>query len=300
MTEVPYWRVLAIKVAAAGPYKIVDRCFYCQADEALASFQPAPFANRVACCRRCRQGRTGVPDDRGLIRGTAAVSRPSEEPTPVRIAGLIPSILDSSRPLSEIHMHPKDAAEVFGLDVDAIFAPWGSNPGETPDLPGDADQLTADILALTDLDAQLDAVIADMDRRRDEALIGGPLTAEGILSSSTDPAATSADVPALTLEAFQDLKARYGRKLFRIIAGCPLFPSSSAFEWPRRAILFVGSEVLDALAREADRTDAFARVIGRTLEPGERRMFGLEVEPWGSKDDHQTLALELARELDPS
>jgi hypothetical protein len=290
MTPLEYWRVLAIKVAAAGPYQVVDRCHFCGAVEALASFQPSAFAARVACCRRCREARTGVPDERGLIRATASVSRPLEELTPVKIRGLIPATCGETRPVDPL----KEPVDYVGkFDFDYVFAPL--TPAERLEQFGEGPE--AEILALSDLDQQLDAMIADLDRRAAGMVVGDTV---GILSSSTDPAATSSETKALTLDAMADLTARYGRKYFRIIAGCPAFPPDSAFEWPRRAVLFVGSEVLEALGREAERLDFFSQAIGRPLEPTERKMFGVEVEPWGSKDDHPTLAVELARELDPS
>lgn len=268
MSEAPYWRILAVKVAAAGPYQLVDRCHFCQGLDALASFQPSAFAARVACCRRCREARTGVPDIRGLIHGTATVSRPLEALTPVPIRGLLPAVCDSSRPR---------------LDVDAIFAPWGSMPGELAEIPGDSSSLEAELLALTDLDAQLDAMIAHLDQRRDEALLG--------LTGSNN--STSSETPALTIEALADLKAKYGRRQFRIVLGCPLFPPDRAFEWGRRGVMFLGTDVLEALKLDAG-------LAGRGPQVHPFTLYGTKIEPWGSVDDHQELALELARELDPS
>lgn len=269
MTQLEYWRILAIQVAAAGPYRLVGRCHFCGADEALASFQPAAFSARVASCRRCREAKTGVPDTRGLIHGTASVSRPPELSTPVVIRGLIPAMCPEPRPV---------------LDVDAIFAPWGSNAGELPDLPGDSSGIDAEILALSNLDQQLDEMIAALDRRRDdEALLG--------LTGSNN--STSSETPALTLEALADLKARYGQRQLRIVLGCPLFPPDRAFEWGHRGVMFLGTDVLEALKLDAGLAGHGPQVHPFTL-------YGTKLEPWGSVDDHQTLAVELARELDPS
>lgn len=275
MTQLEYWRVLAIKVAAAGPYQLVDRCHYCQAEEALASFQPSAFAARIACCRRCREARTGVPDTRGLILGTAAVSRPSELPTPVRIAGLIPATCPEPRPDDDGSWAKRP--EYSMLDVDAIFAPWGSSAGEIPEIPGDRSGIDAELLALTDLDAQLDAMIAALDRQNDEGLkIPNP--------------STHADVPALTLDAMADLRAKYGRGSLRIVAGCPACPTDAALELEARAVLFIGSGMLEELER-------LAKLAGNYREVGIDAIAGVKIEPWGSKDDHAALGLDLVRAL---
>lgn len=78
MTEPTYGRLLAIKAAAAGPYRILGRCADCGEEEGVVAF-PRPFSTSIAICRRCRFNRTGVEDRRGLVRATATISRPEGE-----------------------------------------------------------------------------------------------------------------------------------------------------------------------------------------------------------------------------
>lgn len=164
MTQLEYWRILAIQVAAAGPYKTVGRCFYCQGEDTLASFQPAAFSPRVACCRRCREARTGVPDGRGLIHGTAAVSRPLELPTPVVIRGLIPAVCETSRPVDDGW---KNTPEYSTLDVDAIFAPWdeAEDPDSMTEEQRDARAVELE-KEMEDLDAELEKIFGELARRK--------------------------------------------------------------------------------------------------------------------------------------
>lgn len=279
--DLPYWRIQAIQVAALGPYASVGRCFYCGADEALASFQPGPFSYRVACCRRCRESRTGIPDTRGLIHGTASISRPVEELTPGAVRGLIPSTTSASRP-PEIPMHQQSA-----IDIDFVFAPWGSKPGELPDLPGE-DQgasIAAELLALSNIDAQLDAIVADLDRMRDEKL--------GIATSSE---AFDEEAPALTIDTIRELQAEMQGKaagVERIIVGFPGCPFMEARKWETRRILFLGRGVLDAIARSAEVSTPYTRVDPKC----EWSVLGVKVEEWGARDDHEKLLAAFVAEL---
>lgn len=295
--DLPYWRIQAIQVAALGPYASVGRCFYCGADEALASFQPGPFSYRVACCRRCREARTGVPDTRGLIQGTATISRPVEELTLGAVRGLIPSTTSETRPPSildsvrlaretvtppEILMHPKDAGQVF--DVDAIFAPWGSNPGEDPELAGDRNTIDAELLALSNLDAQLDAIVADLDRMRDEKL--------GLVS--TTDSRTESTAPPLTIESLRVIQRELEAKrpeLSRIIVDFPGTPFSEALKWESRSILLMGRGVLDALARAA------STPTSHVDQNAEWTIAGVKVERWGTRPDHEELLALFVAEL---
>lgn len=73
----PYHRMLAINAAAAGPYKLVGKCFDCGSEQPIVNF-PRPFATSIAICRRCRETRTGIPDKRNMIQATATVSEPAK------------------------------------------------------------------------------------------------------------------------------------------------------------------------------------------------------------------------------
>lgn len=320
MKDLPYWRIQAIQVAALGPYASVGRCFFCGGDEPLASFQPGPFSYRVACCRRCREARTGVPDTRGLIQGTATISSPPELTTPGAVRGLIPATTSETRPPSildavrearetvappEILMHPKDA-EAFGIDpetilearailnrqpvklsdrdVDAILAPWGSNPGEDSELVGDRNAIDAEMLALSNLDQQLDAIIADLDRRRDEAFLG----------IVTEDARTESTTPPLTLEALRAIQRELEAnrpELSRIIVDFPGTPFSEALKWESRSILLMGRGVLDALARAA------STPLSRVDQNAEWTIAGVKVERWGTRPDHEELLRAFVAEL---
>lgn len=121
---------------------------------------------------------------------------------------------------------------------------------------------------------------------------------DDFLGISTSQDATRADVPAFTLEALIALRAELTTKRLgvqRIIAGCPACPYHEALKWERRSIILIGRGLLDTLEREAERVDFFSKVIDQPQV--ERKMFGLEVEHWGSKLDHAELLDELVRDL---
>lgn len=157
-------------------------------------------------------------------------------------------------------MHPTDAAAI-GFDVDAI-------------------------LEASDLDAQLDAMIADLDRKRD-ALLG---------VSTTDNPNTRSDAPPLTFDAIRELQREMSAKaggVERIIAEWPGCPHGEALKWETRRILLLGPGMLDALARAAERSDPLTRVDPKA----QWSILGRTVERWGERDDHEELLRAFVHEL---
>lgn len=114
-------RMLAIRANAAGPYKVSGPCHDCGETEGLVAM-PLPFAVSIAICRRCRFNRTGIPDRRNLVQGEASiayerkVAKTLTAPPPVKIAGLLPAICESSF-----------------ADVDDVFRPWTDDDDEKRD-----------------------------------------------------------------------------------------------------------------------------------------------------------------------
>lgn len=141
----PLNRLLAIKAAAAGPYKVTGKCFDCGEEEGLVNF-PRLFSTGIAICRRCRFVRTGVEDRRGMIRGTATIIGPAElvedtttcapsgrdftPPPDIRPPNIFAAaIVPEAERSPSIDVSPAQESD----DPDGIWAPWTEADDEKRD-----------------------------------------------------------------------------------------------------------------------------------------------------------------------
>lgn len=139
-------RMLAIRAVAAGAYKVAGPCHDCGQEEGLVAF-PLPFSVSIAICRRCRFSRTGIPDRRGLVTGTATVSSPP----------LLPAVVDEN---------PTSAPEIS---------------------PQSIDEIRAEIAALDELDRELDRMIDAADQATEDPPTAEPFDeVEGIFAPWDD------------------------------------------------------------------------------------------------------------------
>jgi hypothetical protein len=135
--------MLAIRAAAAGPYKISGPCFDCGEDEGLVNFT-RPFTVSIAICRRCREARTGIPDRRGIIQATATIADPA----------LVDAIVEAR---AIIQAKPIPRPNVFAR---AIVPEDERSPS--------IEEIRAEIDALGELDRELDLLIDAADRAAED------------------------------------------------------------------------------------------------------------------------------------
>lgn len=161
MTDEPtYGRLLAIKAAAAGPYRLVGRCADCGEEEGVVAFQ-LPFSTSIAVCRRCRFVRTGIEDRRGMIQATATIALDDVDEEWAR----------AERRARHLSGRADDQPIGRGLDVlipKSVFAraivPEAERSPSMEDPPMTIEEIRAEMDVLEKLDRELDAMIARAGR----------------------------------------------------------------------------------------------------------------------------------------